>query len=276
MTIKLSAILLLLAPIVYGGNDKSYVSATGDNFNACTRALPCATWQIAINHTNSGGEVTALDAGDFGSFQLGQPMTIDGAGVATISAMVCAQASAVNGTVIIRNLSCRINSAGAGIGVVNTTLLRLENINIVADGSAHQGIQISTVTAILDNVHVSGFAKINESYGLRVKGSAKVTVTNSSFTNNYIGIDADIVGILQADNVLVQHNVIGVSTNLNGGVTPGGTVRLSDSTITDNTSYGLKPTDNAGAIVGSIISFGNNRIYKNGIDGNFTGAVGLR
>src|ERR1700750_896995 len=68
---------------------RSFVSAAGGGA-ACTRALPCATFQAAHDATDANGEIDCIDAGQFGGVVITKSITIDctgtiGAGANTIT-----------------------------------------------------------------------------------------------------------------------------------------------------------------------------------------------
>jgi len=71
--------------------------------------------------------------------------------------------------------------------------------------------------------------------------------------------------VVEVDNSTIEFNGLGVSTNQNGSAGSAGTVRLGNTTITEN-FIGIKAAGTGAAIV----SFGNNRIYGNQTDGGFT------
>ena len=106
---KLAIMLYVTAPLVFARNDRSWVSSTGSDSNPCTRSMPCATFQAAINQTNSGGEVDVIDPGDYGTVHLFFPITIDGGGMARISIgsniFGVNVSQTVSGPIIVRNLS---------------------------------------------------------------------------------------------------------------------------------------------------------------------------
>src|SRR5690242_4483750 len=58
---------------------RTFVSGTGGG-TACTRALPCASFQAAHDATDLGGEINCLDAGSFGTVMVSKSITIDCAG----------------------------------------------------------------------------------------------------------------------------------------------------------------------------------------------------
>ena len=98
--------------------------------------------------------------------------------------------------------------------------------------------------------------------GTGVSGGIGTTLeVKDSFITNVSGVGIEALsGILTVDNCTVTHSslALGVAS---------GTIVLSNSTITQNTK-GLQ----AGA-GGTIISFVNNRIINNGVDGAPTKSV---
>src|SRR5881275_636390 len=59
---------------------RTWVSGTGNDANACTRTAPCATFAGALGKTAAGGEIDALDPGEFGRVTINKAITIDGSG----------------------------------------------------------------------------------------------------------------------------------------------------------------------------------------------------
>ena len=62
--IVIAAALALAATLpaapAWAQNTRSFVSGHGLDTNACTLAAPCRTFQVALTHTNAGGEIGAL------------------------------------------------------------------------------------------------------------------------------------------------------------------------------------------------------------------------
>src|SRR3954453_9991210 len=59
---------------------RTWVSGVGDDANPCSRTAPCKTWAGAISKTAAGGEIDALDPGNFGAVTIVKAMTLDGRG----------------------------------------------------------------------------------------------------------------------------------------------------------------------------------------------------
>jgi nitrous oxidase accessory protein NosD len=150
-----AAFALLVPQAPAHAQARSWVSGTGNDSNPCTRALPCKTFAGALAKTAAGGEIFALDGGEYDSLIINKAITIDGGGgnasvhaVSTISIIVQAGPSDV---VIIRNLHIRGdgNPGGTGsIGIIfqSGALLSIESCTI--SGTANTGIsQVSGVGA---------------------------------------------------------------------------------------------------------------------------------
>src|SRR5258708_10420386 len=59
---------------------RTFVSTAGNDANPCSLAQPCRHFSAAVAATAAGGEVDALDPGAYGSFTIGQAITIEGQG----------------------------------------------------------------------------------------------------------------------------------------------------------------------------------------------------
>src|SRR5205814_1461737 len=71
------ACLLLNALPAHAQNNRSFVSGTGSDANACTRSAPCLTFNQAHSQTNAGGLINCLDPGEFGLVTITKAITID-------------------------------------------------------------------------------------------------------------------------------------------------------------------------------------------------------
>jgi len=121
---------------------------------------------------------------------------------------------------------------------------------------------------MLDNVSITN----NTNFGLSVTAGAAVVVRNSAINSNAVGteysnIRADASGgatTVDLDNVTVNGAPTGILA------LGGATVRVNNTTITGNTT-GLTAVGGA-----QILSFGNNRLVGNGVDGAFSGTLALQ
>src|ERR1700680_1484718 len=73
------AFVLTVGP-VYAQIDHTWVSSTGSG-STCTRAAPCGNFPAAYAATNTGGVISVLDSGDFGSLPIRKSLTVRAEGV---------------------------------------------------------------------------------------------------------------------------------------------------------------------------------------------------
>lgn len=246
---------------------RTWVSGVGDDANPCSRTAPCKTFAGAISKTAAGGEIDALDPGDFGAVSIAKSITLDGRGTFAGTASIAVNAG--TGVVVLRGLSI---TPGTATGVTFTAggVLHVEDCSI--GGFTTSGIEFAPAaggqlivkrTAISENpgtgIHVasSASATIEKSeisgsvVGLDAGGTAKVSVHDSVFAGNGIGVQAGGAAEVNVDHGLVANNGVGVQAN--------STVRLSEVMVSDN----------ATGVTGSVVSFGNNRIAAgNGANGS--------
>src|SRR5688572_18109002 len=121
---------------------RTWVSGVGDDVNPCSRTAPCKTFAGAISKTATGGEISVLDPGGYGTLTVTKAITVDGGSGAGWGSTLF---SSVNGfvinittnlvtdKVILRNLS--LNGAGTTLGVdgirfLDGAELTVENVDI--------------------------------------------------------------------------------------------------------------------------------------------------
>ena len=107
-------------------NARSFVSGHGSDTNPCTLASPCRTFAQALNVTNAGGEIDALDPAGYGAMTITKAVSIVNDGVGTVGVIVPS-----GGTGITVN-------AGAGDAV------SLRGLSIEGNGTGQTGIQFNT------------------------------------------------------------------------------------------------------------------------------------
>jgi parallel beta helix pectate lyase-like protein len=280
---KLACFLVVVASFgssAFGQATRTWVSGVGDDANPCSRTAPCKTWAGAISKTAASGEIDALDPGGFGAVTITKAITIDGNNwgstlVAGTNGIVVAAGTA--DTVIIRNISIDgLGTAGAslnGVSVTSGGSVLIEHANIF--NFASDGILFASPGVLhVKDAYVSGAGSV----GIRLstgKGNLdNVRVENSNF------------GIYSLGNLTVSRSVVsgatgravstssGATLNLEGctisesgtGVYSSGVITLSNTTVTDNTT-GLTTSG------GTIVSYGNNRVYGNTTEGAPTSTV---
>ncbi|HEV2447211.1 MAG TPA: hypothetical protein VGS58_14865 [Candidatus Sulfopaludibacter sp.] len=260
-TLLIPTILLLGSCCLAAAATRTYVSSGGtDSPNVtCSRTAPCATIQYALGFTDSGGEIDVMDTGDYSGgskITVTQPVTIDGGAVLATTAEIDVNTA---GLVILRNLS--IASGAIGVANESTAWLRLEHVAISGAGLLF-GVECPAGSCALSDVRIRNAHNSGVGAAVLANGG-KVSLTNCILTDSDVGVATPENGLAQVDSTTIQFNTIGVSTNGNQTGQPAGAVRLSNSAITDN-GIGLQVAG------GSIVSFGNNRIFGNSTNGNPT------
>lgn len=187
----------------------TYVSSTGTNAGACTRAAPCRTIQFALGQTFTNGEVHVMDAGDYGAVSITRGVKMLGVPGATLNRLANAPvvniaagtgpvdisgftidagynpAVSVDGirsfssnlTVrdcVIRNMSlvAAINITAAGVGTVTIEDTSIDNSN--------RGIQLSNSTGTLD-VNINRVTVRNSAQsGIYILGGISVAISDSA------------------------------------------------------------------------------------------------
>ena len=218
-------VLALWAPTILAQATRTWVSGVGDDANPCSRTAPCKTFAGAISKTAGLGEIDAVDPGGFGVLTITKSITLDGSGThASILASGTVGLNIVagpNDKVVIRNLS--INGSGTTLGTYG--------IHIQSAGEV-----------IIENVAVFNFSTAGIAVAPVIPGPSpsaspiKVAINRSQIFDNAIGVSVDATAAAA-------------------------TVRLSDTTVTSNTT-GL-----SAAAGGNITSYNNNRLAGNGTDG---------
>ena len=147
---------------------RTWVSGVGDDVNPCSRTAPCKTYAGAISKTATGGEISVLDPGGYGTLTITKAITVDGGSGAGWGSTLF---SSVNGfivnittnlttdKVILRNLS--INGAGTTLGVdgirfLDGQQLTVENVDIF--NFSGDGIEVNQAQAsnlFLKNVRIT-------------------------------------------------------------------------------------------------------------------------
>lgn len=196
----LFASTLLFVSGVHAQATRTWVSGIGDDQNACSFSAPCRTFAGAISKTSTGGEITAKDAGGFGSVIIRKSITIDGTGVP--SSILANQATGITIDIprqgsqlriiprIVRIRGLSINGAGSGnmgINVIAASKVSVEDC--VIDGFTKHGINIQLGTLYVRNTTIRN----NAGAGINVTGSAQAGISDSSVIFNDTGLVGPVV-----------------------------------------------------------------------------------
>jgi hypothetical protein len=304
----ISTLALMLPPAApaQAQSTRTFVSATGDDNNPCSRTSPCQTFSGAIAKTATNGEINCLDTGSFGQVSnILKSITIDCHEIfasisypGTYGLQINFSGFAGNDvrkTVRLRNINFNgLDTGATGINIVDganapgsTVIIEdclidgnfLAQSRGIEDSRAHGGKLIVTNTTIRN----LGGAAVSVLPG----GSSNIQVllnnvraynggTGAQFGNlTRVMIDQSTftgnvgAGILAVSSAIVNVNRSVMSHNGNGvQASGGGTIVLSNSDIAFNTSQGVNISG------GTVNSFGNNRISSNASPGTLPTLLG--
>lgn len=236
--------LLLIA--ASSAHAQTWVSGVGDDFNPCSRTAPCKTFAQAIMVTAPGGEISALDPGDFGPVVITKSITINGGSIAGITApaangvVVNVTAPGDPGVVVLRGLS--INGSGAGlegIRYVAGAKLVIESCRIYG---FTQGIRLMSTTGPGTLAQVTNsLIAWNTGYGVHAEGNGTISVANSLLTNNAVAVQADAVPTALATVRLSNNEIFDNKTDIGCG--GGKVVTWKNNKIAGILVPGCAPTD---------------------------------
>lgn len=235
---------------------RTWVSGVGDDVNPCSRTAPCKTLAGAISKTATGGEISILDPGGYGSVTITKSITIDGGGV--IGSILSSATNGIiinapDGSVTIRNFS--INGAGSVLGINGIRVIAAKKVHIeyctLANFSGN-GIDINSTTPT--DVMINDVTIHSASDAISVTNAAGSVIINGctlqTITNNGINLNS---GVATVNNSIIS----GCNTAITAKT--GAMIHLSGSSITNNNSALLGP--------GKISSAGNNSIAGNKVQG---------
>ena len=302
--IVLAALIVAIPLIANAQNTRSAVAVTGSDAATCTVPDPCRTFGVALSKTNSGGEVVVLSSGGYGPFEVFQSVTIVSppgiyAAIAPPSSGTAIRISGPSGnSVVLRGLYLNGSLGGLfGVFVASTgTLVYLENLVIAGFTAPGSGFGIYTgqqsdlrikdsflrnnVTGIfLSGSSATARARVTidhcrlegSTYGLWSYNHSDATVTNSLMSGNSRGVSidsvvSDIDARITIDNSVFAQNRVGIFA-----IRTLALIRVSRSTITQNTLYALDIQQGA-----QVLSAGNNVVVDNAANETFSGTFALK
>jgi hypothetical protein len=256
-----AVVAMLLSANAWAGFAQTFVSGTGINNNtSCSVGAPCASIPLALSLTNPGGQVIVEGSGVFaGGFTISQSVTIEAApGVSAVITGGFGSTGTI--TLVLRGLEFEDGATGLAISDGSGGVLYVENC--VFGGASRDGIDFAGGGELfvkntvfrnygLDGIFIAGGAVAsldrvtlegNGGDGLEVF-SGTASITNSVASGNASdGIIADALTSLTAEinveSCLVANN-LGSGIVSKGAGTGANTIRVSNSTVTDNATYGL-------------------------------------
>jgi hypothetical protein len=257
-------------------SQRTFVSSAGSNAGPCTAAGPCGSFAVAEVNTAAGGEIDVVDAGDYGPVTITKPLTIIARG-----ALGGVTGASSDGITVNAGASDRVALIGLELdGSGSSGPAGLSGLRINSAGSVR--VQDSSIfgfsgdgIASQPGASVSLIVRSTQIYDNGADGVLAGPFTRASLQS--AGLDDNRIGLLtQSSGATAASATFSKSTaddNSAFGVESVGahaTARLSADQITDN-HVGLKSVSR-----GALLSFGNNLVAGNDVDGNPTGRLGLR
>ena len=244
-----------------------YVSYAGSDANSCDRTAPCATFAVAAQQVDAGGEIIALDSGNFGAVTINKAMQIIApsgvnAGVSGYASPVVVAAGA-NDKVVLRGLA--IKGGTYGVDYVSGGALFIENCAI--SDAYSRGVR-STAPGKL---YVKNSVVRNNFLGIEVftsNGTAQATISQTTIENN------SGIGIFVYTNAKVSVTESSVSGNQDGfSVASNGKLTATDTTAANNSRYGFSVVGGVSAamVLDDCAATGNDIGIYNGGGGLPTG-----
>jgi hypothetical protein len=292
---------------VHAQTSRTWVSTSGNDANACSKASPCRTFAGALGKTTAGGEIDVLDSGDFSPVTINKAVSIvaEGAigGIQASTGNAITISAGGSDKIVLRGLSLDGQGTAAdGISFATGDSLYVEDCTINHFGqygvdfapTNGTGKLFMTHTIVRNNgsgatgggVHLISFSGpgfvatidglVTESnvFGVRGDNLGVVTIRNSVASgNSFSGFSAASTVVAAGLNVRMTIENSATTYNGTNGIVSalGGNVVVSNVTVTGNQT-GLAGTSG----VGEIISFGNNMVQGNVTDGMPTQTMAQR
>jgi hypothetical protein len=231
----------LSAALAEAGPNRTFVSRTGTDSGACTRAAPCRTFAFALTQTAAGGEIDVLDPAGYGAVTINHAISIvnDGVGVAAIGVS--------SGNAITIN-------AGA------TDSVHLRGLTLTGLGSGSNGIQFNSGGNLaIENCVIRNFVTAGINISSTTSSSFTVSNTIASYNpGNGFGILVQPTGSAVVTGVLSK----GTANNNNSGILVAGSsttgaslnVTIVDTEASNNFDAGVSAFSSETPIFNSAIS----------------------
>jgi Right handed beta helix region len=260
---------------------RTWVSQAGSDANDCSFNSPCLSFNRATEPLIEGGEINAQSDGNFGEFTIDEGMTVDGRGH-SVSITGFGNGITVNAPgkkVTLRNLHIQ-GFPGSGDGVEVTSVGHLRILDMTIRTFDGQGIdfrgnpvpsRLTVLNSSISEVEQNGIFVTPSASG-PAGNRKRVVVRNSDISaNESNGIRSGPASPASSNPVSIGVFDSTLADNGNTGVLSYGsntTVRIASNVITGNVQYGIRAV--AG---GSLLSYRNNRIFDNVINGVATGTL---
>lgn len=269
-------------------SSRAWISGMGVDSGTCPRQSPCHTLTYALTQIFSGGEITVLDPGGYGTVVINKGVSIVSdsgsgeAGVASFSGDLITVNAGPSDVVILRGLVVDgLGTANSGIRFNSGAALHVQN-TLIKGFRAASGVGINFTPAAASDLHVTNTTVINNGTGLTgagimIKptgsGLVRATFTRVTAEQNSAGITIDgttSTGTIRAtvrDSVLAGNNGTGLWAQSSGA--PVGVYVVNASSV-ENGTAGI----NAGG-TNAAITLMNASILGNNIGISSTGGANI-
>jgi hypothetical protein len=301
LTLLIIAFVCLLCADAGYAQTRVFVAAQGSDSNPCTFASPCRTFQRAHNVVPAGGEINVLDPAGYGPLIITKAISIQGHDFSGISVPSGGTGITINAgandNINLRGLIIEgggggqhgiVFNTGAGLTVQNSVVRNFTGIGIAffpslgavdatltlsdtfvsnnGDTGIYAAALPGTVLAVFNRVHVD--KNLNGLFLQTGQGRGPVIATAtdciaSANVNVGFGIqNLELGGPQFVDLSLVRS----VAANNGTGLSALG---MNVNMFVAGTAI----SENVDGMIGAVLSFGDNKVYRNGNNETFSAVV---
>jgi len=235
---------ILFSSFVFGQNNRSAVSLTGNDAATCTVPDPCRTFDVAISKTNAGGEVIVLSSAGYGPFTVNKSISIISP-PAYHAAMAPTSGDAItvnvdNALVVLRGLT--LNGSLGGVNGITFT----------------GGATASNTRLYVENCVISGFSNYGVNFArngtlfiselIARENSNAIVVDGSSGLPSSASIDHALMEKNVYDGLKVLNAIVAIRNSIaaNNGNIGFNALAFGSGTIADLTAEMCQSTLNSG------------------------------
>ncbi len=250
---------IMLATAAQAQLQNTYVASNGVDTNDCSRTTPCRTFAGALTKTNAGGQINAVDAGDYGPVTINKSVIIDGKGTSA-------------------SINITAGNAIATTVPISTSTIVLRNLHLNGGGTASRGVNHLSGLLIMQNVTITGFATGYFVSGASASDPSRSEVSYSNFNDNTIGVEAQSHTIIALSNCYITGPIhkggpLPFGVNIQPGLNTTATVKIEFCEISQ-THSALRGSASDVPGKGNIIVYvRSNHFYNNVFAWNFTNAT---
>jgi len=184
----------LMASTAGATAQRTFVSVTGVDTNACSVTAPCRSFAAALAQATAGGEIIVVDSGGYGPVVINKPVSIAApSGVYAGVSVFSGTGISVNpGSGVVTLTGLTINGVGGAIGIQFLSGDNLTLNNIIVSGMTASGVygRVPGSVSINDSAFLNNGTVINDG-GINLStssGTLAVNVARSRFDGNYTGM----------------------------------------------------------------------------------------